>query len=105
MQKIKNPKFYNDPKLKAQISTTGSIPIFNREVRKDVIRSGYTNLLKNIDDANLTLRQVKNGCSIFGKEMMQINYDNPYFSNKTMRNSLANFLHKQQPETKGNSAI
>jgi len=59
LKKFKDPRFYNDPDIKAKI--TQGVPLFKREVRKDVIRQGYTKLLEQLLETNLTLRQIKNG--------------------------------------------
>jgi hypothetical protein len=36
LKKFKDPRFYNDPNIKAKI--VQGVPLFKREVRKDVIR-------------------------------------------------------------------
>jgi hypothetical protein len=59
MRKFKDPRFYNDPKIKNKIEP--GMQVFKREVRKDVIRQGYTKLLEKMEETNLTLRQIKNG--------------------------------------------
>jgi hypothetical protein len=54
-------------------------------MRKDIVRMGYKSLLKNLDESNLTLRQIKNGQTLFDKDVMKLNYYNPYFANSKMR--------------------
>ena len=36
LKKFKDPRFYNDPEIKSKI--VNGVPLFKREVRKDVIR-------------------------------------------------------------------
>jgi hypothetical protein len=57
-----------------------------------VVKAGYRSLLKNLDESNLTLRQVRNGSTLFDKDMMKINYDNPYFANGKMRDTMEKYL-------------
>ena len=54
LRKFKDPRFYNDPNIKNQIEHGKQV--FKREVRKDVIRQGYTKLLEKMEETNLTLR-------------------------------------------------
>ena len=74
-------------------------------MRKDIIRQGYTKLLEKMEETNLTLRQIKNGQTLFDKDMMKTNYDNPYFSNNKMRNTMQNFLESTTPDIKGNENL
>jgi hypothetical protein len=86
---LKDPRYYNDPKLLAKL---GAGKVFEREVRMGVVKAGYRSLLKNLDESNLTLRQVRNGSTLFDKDMMKINYDNPYFANGKMRDTMEKYL-------------
>ena len=53
---------------------------------------GYTKLLHKISDSNLTLRQIKNGSTLFDKDFMKIKYTNPYLQNDKLMNQLGEYF-------------
>lgn len=86
----KKPQFYNDPKIKSRIIF--GTKVFHKEGRQDVLRSGYSKLLNKILESNLTLRQIKNGQTLFEKEMMQKKYNNPFLENDELKEELRLYI-------------
>lgn len=80
---VKKPYFKNDKKLKDKILIGEDV--FQREYRQEVLREGYTKLLKKIKQADLALREIKNGQTLFDKDLMNVDYTNPYLKNPEMR--------------------
>eukprot|EP00347_Sterkiella_histriomuscorum_P006247 403353499 len=93
----KRPQFYNDPKIKSKIEVGGQV--FEKGMRQDVVRQGFSKLLNKIQDSNLTLRQVKNGQTLFEKEMMLKNYNNPFLEVDQMKNQLHRFIEVTKPRS------
>ena len=76
--------------------------MFKREFRQDVLREGYSKLLKKKNDADLELRKIKNGQSLFDKDLMTDKYSNPYLQDPQMRASLINYIEQTMPSVVGN---
>ena len=83
---VKKPYFKNDKKLKDKILIGENV--FQREYRQEVLREGYTKLLKKIKQTDLARKEITNGQTLFDKDLMNLNYNNPYLKNQEMRNGL-----------------
>lgn len=59
-------------------------------------------LLKKIKQADLTLREIKSGQTIFDKDLMNVDYTNPYLKNHEMRNGLVQYIEATKPAISGN---
>jgi hypothetical protein len=56
------------------------------------MKLGYTKLLSKILESNLTVRQVKNGQTLFEKEVMQRHYNNPFLELDHLKKDLKHYL-------------
>ena len=59
------------------------------------MKLGYTKLLSKILESNLTVRQVKNGQTLFEKEVMQRHYNNPFLELDHLKKDLKHYLEKR----------
>ena len=100
---VKKPQWYNDPKIKRNVRVGG--PLFQREVRQEALHVGYHQLLAKIGESDLSLKQVKNGQTIFAQDGMRAKYANPYFKNADMRGKLVAFIEAGKPKEEGNYNI
>ncbi len=99
-QEFKKPLFYNNPKLKQKIPSDGgnhSPSIFEKNLRYDQVNQGYTKLLSKIQESNLTVRQIKNGQTLFDKDVMQKRYNNPFLEIQHLRDELKNYIEVTSP--------
>ena len=72
--------------------------VFEKGIRKDELRQGFGKLLNKILDSNLTLRQIKNGQTLFEKEVMQKKYNNPYLEVDKVKDDLHKYIEKTKPK-------
>ena len=66
---------------------------------------GYHQLLAKIGESDLSLKQVKNGQTIFAQDVLRTKYANPYFKNPDMRSRLTSFIDQTKPKLEGNYNI
>lgn len=97
---VKKPYFKNDKKLKDKILIGENV--FQREYRQEVLREGYTKLLKKIKQTDLARKEITNGQTLFDKDIMNLNYNNPYLKNQEMRNGLIQYIESTKPLITGN---
>ena len=69
------------------------------------MNQGYHELLQKIQSSDLSLKQVKNGQTIFAQDIMRTKYANPYFKNPEMRGKLVDYLDQSKPKMEGNRNI
>ena len=74
-------------------------------MRQDALNVGYHQLLQKIGESDLSLKQVKNGQTIFARDGMRTKYANPYFKNPAMRRKLVSFIEQSKPKLEGNYNI
>ncbi|CDW73084.1 UNKNOWN [Stylonychia lemnae] len=98
--KQKKPQFFNDPKITQNIQIGGNV--FQKGMRQDLVKQGFQKLLGKVLESNLTLRQIKNGQTLFEKEMMLKNYNNPYLDVDKMREDLSRYIEQTKPKSELN---
>jgi len=74
------PRFRTNPKAAKKIKI--GQPLFKREVWEENARAGYIKLLEKLNESEMSIRQIKNGQTLFEKDVMRIKYANPYFKNE-----------------------
>ena len=68
-------------------------------------RAGYIKLLEKLTESEMCIRQIKNGQTLFEKDVMRIKYANPYFKNEKMNNKLHDYLEHRRPKLEPNPNI
>lgn len=96
----KKPHFFNDPKLTQNIQFGSTVFGKPQNIQKSSTNpNAFTALLGKILESNLTVRQIKNGQTLFKKEVMQKKYNNPYLEVEKMKEELNMFIEKTKPKT------
>lgn len=54
-------------------------------------------MLSKIHESNLTVRQIKNGQTLFEKEIMQLRYNNPFLEVQELKEGLKNYINQTTP--------
>ena len=95
------PRFKTNPRVAKKIKI--GQPIFQREVQN--ARIGYIKLLEKLTESEMCIRQIKNGQTLFEKDVMRIKYANPYFKVDKMNNKLQEYLEQRRPKLEANPNI
>lgn len=54
-------------------------------------------MLSKIHESNLTVRQIKNGQTLFEKEIMQLRYNNPFLEVQELKEGLKKYINQTSP--------
>jgi len=74
-------------------------------LNKDKARVGFEELLGKLDETEHTLKYIKNGKTIFDKEMMKTTYTNPFLKNPKEKRKLMKFIEASKPLNDGSPFI
>lgn len=61
--------------------------------------------MEKLNETQQTLRQIKNGKTLFDLDMMQQRYSNPFLKDPKTRQQLQAYIEQQQPRTHANPVI